>query len=145
MPRKRELDIVDRSKVVLLYSQGQSQSKIAKTIKRSRYAIQMAIKRFQETGSYENRKKSGRKRKTTRRDDRFLTRLSLKNRMKSSKDLAAELNEQQGISISARTVRRRLVQANLHGRKARRKPLLTEEQMKKTIIVFGRKNTQIGQ
>lgn len=134
MPRKRELDVVERSKAVLLHSQGQSQSKIAKIMKRSRYAIQAAIKRFKETGSYENRPKSGRKRITTERDDRFLTRLSLKNRMKSSKDLSAELNERQGISVSARTVRRRLVQANLHGRKARRKPLLTEDQKKKRLL-----------
>ncbi|CAH1991553.1 unnamed protein product [Acanthoscelides obtectus] len=54
--------------------------------------------------------------------------MALQDRKKSSKALAAELREAQGIVLSARSVRRRLVEKDLHGRKARRKPLLTERQ-----------------
>lgn len=134
MPKRRELTVAERSQIVLLHSQGWSQQKIAKQMKHSRHAIQVTLKRYEETGSYENRPKSGRKRKTTARQDRYLERLSLQNRFKTPKKLVADLSANQGVSVSDRTVRRRLAEVNLKSRKARRKPYLTQQQMKNRLL-----------
>lgn len=85
------------------------------------------IKTFQRDKS---KPRSGRRNKTTPREDRILERLSLNDRKKTSKMLSSELVNQHGISISARTVRRRLGQFNLQGCKAQHKPLLTERHRK---------------
>lgn len=103
-------------------------------MKRSRHAIQLTVKRFRETGSYENRQKSGRKRKTTARQDRYLERFALRNRFQTPKQLAAELSVEQGVSVCDRTVRRRLAEVNLKSRKARRKPYLSQQQMKNRLL-----------
>lgn len=77
MPKKKELTIAQRSQIVLLSSEGNSQVQISKKMKCSRCAVQTTLKRFKDTGTYENRTKSGRKRRTTARTDRFLERMAL--------------------------------------------------------------------
>lgn len=130
MSKTRELSVSERSQIVILHKQGLSQVEISKIMKCSRKAVQNAINRFSETGSYENRPKTGRKRILSPRNHRFLNRISLRNRTKSSKDLASDLWEHRKIQISAPSVRRYLKEGNLHGRRARRKPLLTEHHKK---------------
>lgn len=130
MTKTRELTVPERSNIVLLHSQGYSQVQISKIMKCSRKAVQITIKRFNETGSYENKSKSGRKRKLTPRELRYLTNSSLATRTKSSKDLASDLWEHRKVKISARSVRRHLVDAGLSARRARHKPLLTERHKK---------------
>ncbi|CAK9799193.1 Transposable element Tc1 transposase [Anthophora plagiata] len=134
---KRELTVAERS-IMLLHSQDLSQKKkkkkIAEKMKHSRHAIKITLKRYQETGSYENRPKSGRKRTTTGRQDRYLVRLSLRNRFTTSKQLAVDLSTDQGVSVCDRTVKRRLVEANLKSCKPRCKPYLTQQQMKNRLL-----------
>lgn len=126
MPKVRELTQGERAQIVLLHSQRKTITAIAKKIKCSRCAVRTTIKRYQETGSFSNRPRSGRKRITTAREDRELQRISLRDRRKSSKQLASELLLQHRIAVSAQTVRRRLVNVGLRGRKARHKPRLSE-------------------
>lgn len=68
----------------------------------------------------------GRKRLTTPKEDRLLIRASLKNRRKTSSQLAASFSEEGCTRILARTVRRRLVVAGLKGCKARKKTWLSK-------------------
>lgn len=130
MPKKFELSAEQRLKIKILHEQGMSQVKIAREVKCSRCAVQYAINRFQETGSHENRPRTGRKRVTTDRDDRLLIRQSLQDRKKTAIDLAASLSEAKGKPVSVHTVRRRLLKAGLKGCKARKKPWLSEHNMK---------------
>jgi len=122
--KKRELSEHQRKLIIFLKKQGKNQKEIAKTVKCSRCAVQTAIKRFEETGLHLNKKRLGRKRLTTKREDRKLIRESLKNRKKTSSELAAAFAEETGRSISARTARRRHVEGGLKGCKARKKPWL---------------------
>lgn len=130
MPKKSELSDVQRIKIQLLHEQKKSQVEIANIVKCSRCAVQSAIKRFADTGSHTNKPRTGRKRVTTERQDRKLIRESLKNRKKTSSELAAALSEEIGYPISARTARRRLGDAGLKGCKARKKPWLSEKNKK---------------
>lgn len=133
MPKTRELTIAERSQIVLLSTLGWSQVAIAKKMICSRCAVQFTLKRYKETGSYENKPKTGQRRCTSERDDRILKRMAIRNRRKSSKELNSELWTHHGVSISSVTVRRRLKEVNLHGRVARRKPYLTAEHKKKRL------------
>jgi len=126
----RRLSHDDRVKVIILKEEGYSVEAIAKRVKCSHSAVSKTVKRHKETGSVDDRPRSGRPRLSTLRDDRELLRISLRNRMFTSTQLKREWNETSLISCSARTVRRRLDENGLFGRVARRKPLLTDRHRK---------------
>lgn len=60
--------------------------------------------------------------------------MSLRDRKKGSKQLSSELFRSHNINISSRTVRRRLVELNLGGYKARHKPRLSPQQKHKRLL-----------
>ena len=65
---------------ILMDQLGYTQKVIADRIGRSQNAVSLAIRRHQDTGSHEDRPRSGRPRISTDRDDRHLVRQSLANR-----------------------------------------------------------------
>lgn len=144
MAKKSELSLQKRITIQLLKEQGKSQVEIARIVKCSRRAVQYAIKRFEDTGSHDNRQRTGRKRVTTEREDRKLIRESLKHRKKTSSELAADLTEEIGRPISARTARRRLTEAGLKGCKARKKPWLSEKN-KKSRYEWARRHQHLSE
>ena len=89
--------------------------------------IQNIINKFKNNISLESKaSKSDRKRITDERTDRSILRAvlgSAEKRQKSSEAVRSELAAG-GIEISARTVRRRLVQSDLGSHVAAKKPLL---------------------
>ena len=82
--------------------------------------------RLKETGSTDNRKRSGRPKISSSREDRHLVHLSLQDRRLTSPQLKRQWEDTCGIVCSSRTVRKRLDNVGLHGRVAKKKPLLTE-------------------
>ncbi|CAH1984805.1 unnamed protein product [Acanthoscelides obtectus] len=133
MANKNEVSIEKRVKIQVLHEQGKSQVDIAKTVKYSHRCVQYTIQRFARTGSLNDRPRRGRKRIATDREDRVLTRESLKKRKKTSIVLAAELSAQTNRPISTRTTRRKLQEAGLNGRKAGKKPWLSDKNKKARI------------
>ncbi|KAM3870151.1 RNA helicase Mov10l1-like [Diretmus argenteus] len=81
--------------------------------------------KFRETGEVKDRPRSGRPKKTTSQEDRFLTLASLRNRRLSSRDLKARFAQRYHRQISDQTVRNRLHMASLRAYKAARKPEMT--------------------
>lgn len=122
MPKCRELSKEERLKIHFLYEEGKNKSEIARIMKSPHSTVRYTLNRYNITKSHENMNRSGRKTVTSAREDRQLIRTSLKNRKKTSSELAAELSEALGKKISARTARRRLQNAGLKGCKARKKP-----------------------
>lgn len=127
MPNKKELTIKKRILIEVLNEQGFSQVKISKAVKCSRRAVQYALQRLAATKSHDNRQRTGRKRLTSDQEDRILIRASIKNRKKTSSELASDFFVENNRKISPRTCRRRLQQAGLKGCKARKKPWLSEK------------------
>jgi Transposase len=72
----------------------------------------------------------GRKHKTDSLTDRIKTRISKKRPFKSAKDMKIETNN---VNISLSTIRRRLNEANLFSRQARKVPLLSKRNIKARI------------
>ena len=133
MPPKKQLSEIKRAQIVALSGEGYSQVEIARKMECSRKGVQTTIKRYKETKSFKNRKGQSRKKSTTAWEDRSLKRASLADRRKSSSELAVELREAANKNISARTVRRRLLEVGLKGSKARKKPYLPQANKKKRL------------
>ena len=76
---------------------------------------------MRETGFVKDKKISGRLTVTTRRDDSIIVRKNLSNRFKTAPQIRSEVRSEHSIEISTSTTQRRLRDAELFGRKARKK------------------------
>ncbi|KAL7872082.1 hypothetical protein SRHO_G00070650 [Serrasalmus rhombeus] len=95
--------------------------------------IYRIIKNFKERGSIVAKKAPGHPRKTSKCQDRLLKVFQLRDRATSSAELAQEW-QQAGVSASARTVRRRLLEQGLVSRRAAKKPLLSRKNIRDRLI-----------
>ena len=86
---------------------------IAKKLKISYNAVYYSLYRTAQTGSNQNRKRSGRPRCTTEQEDKYIRMSSLRNRCLTSPQLAASLNSTRKTPVSTSTVKRRLRDAGL--------------------------------
>ena len=81
--------------------------------------------KFLETGEVKDRPRSGRPKKTTPREDRYITLSALRNRRLSVRILRDRFARRFGRRLSDQTIRNRLHATNLRARKAARKPAMT--------------------
>ena len=105
MPKNRYHIAVERTQIVTLHQHGLSQRQISKDLGISRTSVQRAIKKFLLEGIYENRKKSGRPRKTSQRNDHTMKRIVACSPTSSCKKIRSNLLEN-GVDISLSTVSR---------------------------------------
>ena len=75
----------------------------------------------------------GRKKKTSSREDQKIIQSSIKDRRKSSTEIAREMKEEIGLELSSRTIRRRLLDAGIKSCRAKKKPLLSEKARQKQL------------
>lgn len=123
MGRRVHCTAQERILIITLRNKGKSQREIARIIGRSKKIVENALK------PKKNKETRGVKRKTTPQTDRQIARVSKLNPFKSSTAIKKELS----LEISARTIRRRLEEYNLHGRAARKVPLLTSKNIKSRL------------
>ena len=83
------------------------------------------MRKTTETGSVDDLRRSGRRRKSTPRQDRVLARLCSAAPSTVSRSLQQNWQAVTNVQVSARTVRRRLVQSGFKTTIAKKKPLLT--------------------
>ena len=132
MPKVSEITPKKRAVCVALQKEGLSCREIARRVGISKSSVDRAVQLMKETGQYSSRKRSGRPRVTTSRDDSAIKRAVTKNPFISSEEIRAQLPN---TAVSSRTIRRRLlVDFKLPSRRAARKPMLTEVQRKKRLV-----------
>jgi transposase len=126
-PKKRAI-------VVTLRGEGYTYQQIADKVGAgaTKSGVFKLYKKFEVLGQVTDKKRIGRKKITSVQTDRLMTRAIMKDRRKTSKDIAADLNES-GVRVSSRTVRRRLWQAGLKAKTPRKKPFLNLKQRRKRI------------
>ena len=127
MPKITEFD----RQIIVLHQQGHSQREIGKQPGYSRCGIQAVIKNFEELREIEDKKRTGRPRKLSKSDEKFV--FSLRDRRKSSKDLAQHLAASSGWQVDPSTVRRSLISNGLCGRLAAEKPLFQKGNREKRL------------
>ena len=107
MGRKCSLAPTKRAQIVVLANtMKMSQRQIAE-MKVSRHAVQLAIKKYQQTGTFEDAKRSGRPRKTSAHDDRVIKRLIQKSPSKSLPKLSQTMKAA-NVNVSTSSLSRRL-------------------------------------
>ncbi|RXN14384.1 transposase-like protein [Labeo rohita] len=122
-----------RAAIIALHKNGFTGKDIVATKIAPKSTIYRIIKNFKERGSILVKKASGRPRKSSKRQDRLLKRIQLRDRSATSAELAQEW-QQAGVSASARTVRRRLLEDGLVSRRAAKKPLLSKKNIRDRLI-----------
>lgn len=83
---------------------------IAKDLLCSKTMVNNAIKQYTENGTIENKKRKPRPRKTTKREDRIICKVSKDNPFLTSKQINIEVAAHLDEEVSARTIRRRLLE-----------------------------------
>jgi transposase len=86
--------------------------------------VYCSLHRTAQTGSNQNKKRSGRPRCTTEQEDKYIRVSSLRNRCLTSPQLTASLNSTHKTPVSTSIVKRRLRDAGLQGRVAKKSPYL---------------------
>ena len=103
MKKNRYHTDVERGQSVVLHKNGLSQCQISKQLGINRSSVQRAIKKFATEGIFGNRKKSGRPRKTTAREDIAMKRIVALSPTSSCKKVHANLLGK-GTDVSISTV-----------------------------------------
>ena len=91
----------------------------------SKGAVQRTLERFRESaGSYSTKRRSGRPRATTAKEDWYIKVTSLRNRTATAGNIQSTVNGTREKPVSRSTVKRRLVEQGFNGRVAVSKPFL---------------------
>ena len=93
-----------RHLIVYLHKKAISERKIASEVGCSKTGVDVTIKRWKETGKFEERPGRGRKMKSTIQQDRALVTPSLSNRHQTSSDFCQEWRQSTGVEVSTSTI-----------------------------------------
>lgn len=89
---RAEVTVEQTNEVKVLLKMGKNQSEIAKLTKTSRCFVQNIAKKMANGKPLVNRPGQGRKRATTSQQDKYFINLSKRNRLKTSRMIASEVN-----------------------------------------------------
>ncbi len=78
--RHKQLSKFEKGQIVAWAKEHVASMEIALRLERNESSLRVFLKKYRASGSYERAKGSGRPRKTTKGDDRYIVRQALKNR-----------------------------------------------------------------
>ena len=107
MGKKKSLSEVQRAQIVALHCQNLSERQISAQMGCSKTAVHQAIAKYQQDDSYTDKKRTGRPRVITAREDNVMRRIVVRSPTSSMKKIRAELLRR-GRRISHITVSRGL-------------------------------------
>ena len=107
MGKKSSLSDNKRAKIVTLFNEGYSERQISVKVSCCKTAVHTAIVNFKISGSFRDKKRCGRPRKTSLRDDHLIKRIATRSPTSSCGKIRAAVL-QTGTDISSMTVSRRL-------------------------------------
>ena len=110
IPRRPGMMFEQRERTIGMLNAGMSARDVARHFQRHESTV---CQLFQQTGNVADRLRSGRPRKTTPREDRYLTTSSRRNRFLSSRKLGRLMRNATGTRVCDRKVRNRLHAARL--------------------------------
>jgi len=110
-----------------MYQSGKKQINIAKTLNLHKSIVSRTIRQFRVLGNISVKKKSGRPRKTTPYQDKQIIKIAKSEPFLGSNRIKHRISEELGVNVTSRTVRGRLVEAKLFGRRPAKKPLLSKK------------------
>ncbi|CAK9827487.1 Transposable element Tc1 transposase [Anthophora retusa] len=133
MARGKELTIEKRSSILTLKKEGYSSRQIAAKVNVSQSVVLYTLKNFMGKGTCSSKQRTGRPRKTTEGEDRYIHTLSKRNRRMTAPEITHELNRSREDPIGVTTVKRRLLEGALRGCVAIKKPFLKPQNKTKQL------------
>jgi len=133
MGKKKSLCIELRQIILQGKQNGASNRELGRQFGCSEKAVRDPLKRVSETGTVQDRPRSGRTPKVSVRQQRTLVRSCVKDRRKTAQDHKLELSRFGGPDISLTTVRRILRRYGLRGCIARKKPFISAKNRKARV------------
>lgn len=133
MVKSSELTPRKKRVIEVLSQEGYNCTQIAAKVGCSRSAVSRNLLKLKETGTMNNKVRTGRPRISSERDDKVLRRLCMKNRFLTSKQLLAEWQSSTGTTASSSIVRRRLCGMGFRSCKAKQKPILSVQMRRKRL------------
>jgi transposase len=124
-----QLSLVERAAIVTLHGVGWTGRDIAQEFRCSENTVSLWLKRWEKTRSLEDAERSGRPRCTTDDTDQEMMLYSNSHHKALPRDIQRELE----LPVSARTVRRRLAEIDLHTFVRRHEHQFTELDLKRRI------------
>ncbi|CAO4373033.1 unnamed protein product [Caenorhabditis nigoni] len=116
-----------RKAIVIGFRSGCSKDLLAQQFNVTKRAIEKILKQFRDEGALVERKSPGRPRITSKNMDRNIVRASREDPQRSSTDIQMVVKTPNEVTPSLRTVRRRLQDAGLHGRRPAKKPSISKK------------------
>jgi transposase len=124
-----QLTMVERAAIITLHKVGWTGKDIAQELHTSENTVSLWLNRWQETHSLEDSERSGRPRCTADETDQSITAYSEQHVNSLPRDIVRELE----LPVSARTVRRRLAEVELHTYVKRREHAFTDFDLRRRI------------
>ena len=128
-----EISLEVRKLAVDLHQNGHRLCKISKLLQLSYMTVSNIVKRFLQSGSVENKAKSGRPKVVTDRDYHKLERLVKVNRRDSLSDITSKFSEARDRRVSKRTVQHHLNKHGFNRRVSRKRVVIWEVNRKKRL------------
>lgn len=130
MAPRKEISTDVRQLVVKYRNERKSFGEIAKLLNLSKSTVQTIFNNFENTNNFENKPRSGRPKKLSRRDVSFILKEVDNNPKVHATKLAQEVALRSNVIVHPRTVSRTLNNAGFNSRTPRKKPLISEKNRK---------------
>ena len=125
MVQRRYLTDVDRGRAIAWLQQRIAVREVARRLGVAPSVICRLQQRWQATGRVQDRPRSGRPRKTTRREDRYITRQVTMARTSTARRIRGQLRAATQTNVSVSNIKNRLHEVHLHARRPVKRPKLT--------------------
>ncbi|GBL77221.1 hypothetical protein AVEN_12828-1 [Araneus ventricosus] len=126
MGRKKQISIDIRKLTICHWKRGSFERKIGEIVNVSKSTVHNIISKYKKTKSVKNRPRTGRPRRFTEREERWIVRKITCNPKISAVKLTLKAHQRFNKSANLGTVRNILRKYNFYGRVARRKPFLSK-------------------
>ena len=125
MVQRRSLSDVNRGRALAWLQERIAVREVARRLHVAPSVICRLRQKWQATGRVQDRPRSGRPRKTTLREDRYVARQATTSRTSTAKRIRGQLRTATNTIVSKSTIRSRLHEVHLHARRPVKRPKLT--------------------
>jgi len=129
----KRIQMSEGFEIIALHAQNLSLTDISDRVEHHKSTVSRFLRKYFTKGSTGRVKGSGRNKITTPAEDRLITRISLRDRLKTAEDFRREFNGGRESRISTRSVRRRLAGGGLCASRPAKKPYLTQRMRIKRV------------
>ncbi|GFW11119.1 transposable element Tcb1 transposase [Trichonephila clavipes] len=131
--KSKELDVNVKNMIIQLRNEGLTYRAIGIQLNISLFTVRSVVKKFNETGSTENKVRSGWPGIFSAREKRSIIKEVKKNPEISTPQLAKDVANTSHKTFSVQTIRNVLYEESYYGRAARKKPFISERNRRKRL------------